>query len=242
MRGKFELQSRPNASDEIAIQSMRGEGVAGEGAGRGRGLRDAALGDGLGRGGGQRCGGRLFGCWKDARKEGRTDVGGADGGGRRAFAARGGVRACMLSGARVAEGSADGCGKGDAMAGCRGAKKVRLREAHATAEMGGVRGVAAPCRSRFAESRSLLAQNSPDLLPEFDENGPFCCARFPSDLPRLNGCLHDQGKRRDCFSARSCRGSSLENTARKKPPFAAKLSSARPPPFGGRSSFVCRLR
>lgn len=37
----------------------------------------------------------------------------------------------MLSGARVAEGSADGCGKGDAMAGCRGAKKVRLREAHA---------------------------------------------------------------------------------------------------------------
>ena len=37
----------------------------------------------------------------------------------------------MLSGARVAEGSADGCGKGDAMAGCRGAKKERLREAHA---------------------------------------------------------------------------------------------------------------
>ena len=64
-------------------------------------------------------------------KRGVPTWGGADGRGRRAFAARGGVRACMLSGARVAEGSADGCGKGDAMAGCRGAKKVQLREAHA---------------------------------------------------------------------------------------------------------------
>lgn len=96
--------------------------------------------------------------------------------------------------------------------------------------MGGVRDAAAPRRSRFAESRSLLAQNSPDLLPEFDENGPFCCVRFPSDLPRLNGCLHDQGKRRDCFSARPCRGSSLENTARKKAPFRCEVE------FGAASS------
>ena len=80
------------------------------------------------------------------------------------------------------------------------------------------------------QKAALLAQNSPDLLPEFDENGPFCCARFPSDLPRLNGCLHDRGKRCDCFSARSCRGSSLENTARKKAPFRCEVE------FGAASS------
>ena len=113
--------------------------------------------------------------------------------------------------------------------------------------MGGVRDAAAPCRSRFAESRSLLAQNSPDLLPEFDENGPFCCARFPSDLPRLNGCLHDRGKRCDCFSARSCRGSSLENTARKKPLFRCEVefgvasSVQRAPLFRSSPSLMLRL-
>ena len=155
--------------------------------------------------------GRRVGTWRGAAVQ-RTPLrmlegcsqrgayrrGGADGGGRRAFAARGGVRACMLSGARVAEGSADGCGKGDAMAGCRGAKKVRLREAHATAEMGGVRDAAAPRRSRFAESRSLGAKLA-RFATGVRRERTFLLRTLSSDLPRLNGCFTTKGNAATAF-------------------------------------------